>query len=422
MAVVLGIAGLVAYIARLILSSLLDPIRQELRITESEVSLLQGAAFAVVYAVAALPLGRLADRHRRLTILTVSSLVWSLGVIGCGLAPGFWSLFACRLVVGVGEAALVPAGVSMLTDTFSMERRGRAVGILMTGCALGVPACYAVGGILLRCAEDGAFSQTPALAHLTAWRQVLVIVGVGGMIVPLLLVSIREPLRRSIPEFRASIPATAARFWSGRKLLIPLYMGMGLLSIGDFSLFSWVPSLLSRKFHLSPDTMGLWFGGIVAVTSVVGVGLGGFLADWAARHGGNSARLKMSAFASVLAVTGAVLVSGPGAAFALGGAGVWVFGSMLAFMSAYVAIQTMIPAEHRALGVGLVAFCNMMLGLGLGPTLVALVTEEIFADPLYVGFAITTIAMPAGLFACALFAYVASVTTPFTEPALTEYT
>jgi MFS family permease len=242
------------------------------------------------------------------------------------------------------------------------------------------------------------------------------------MIVPLLLVSIREPLRRSIPEFRASIPATAARFWSGRKLLIPLYMGMGLLSIGDFSLFSWVPSLLSRKFHLSPDTMGLWFGGIVAVTSVVGVGLGGFLADWAARHGGNSARLKMSAFASVLAVTGAVLVSGPGAAFALGGAGVWVFGSMLAFMSAYVAIQTMIPAEHRALGVGLVAFCNMMLGLGLGPTLVALVTEEIFADPLYVGFAITTIAMPAGLFACALFAYVASVTTPFTEPALTEYT
>jgi hypothetical protein len=91
-------------------------------------------------------------------------------------------------------------------------------------------------------------------------------------------------------------------------------------------------------------------------------------------------------------------------------------------MSAYVAIQTMIPAGHRALGVGLVAFCNMMLGLGLGPTLVALVTETIFADPLYVGFAITTIAMPAGLLACALFAYVASVTTPANEPAITEYT
>jgi MFS family permease len=410
MAIVLGLAGVVAYIARLILSSLLDPIRGELRITDSEISLLQGAAFAVVYAFAALPLGRLADRHRRLTILTISAVVWSLGVVGCGLAPDFWSLFVCRLVVGVGEAALVPAGVSMLADVFPIERRGTAVGILMIGCALGVPAAYAVGGELLQLAQGGAFAQTPALGGLTAWRQVLVIIGVAGMIVPLLFLSLREPTRKGITESEASLRATVTRFWTDRKMLIPLYLGMALLSIGDFSLYSWLPSVLYRKFHFSPHTAGLWLGGIVAISSVVGMGLGGILADWAARRGGLRARLKVSAIASGLAVVGALLVSGPGAAFALAGLGVWVFTGALAFTSAYVGIQTVIPAEHRAVGLGLVAFCNILLGLGLGPTLVALTTDLIFGDPQSIGFAITAVAFPAGIVACVLFVYAGLIT------------
>jgi MFS family permease len=405
MAAVLAFAGLVAYIARLILSPLLDPIRHELRITDSEVSLLQGAAFAIVYAFAALPIGRLADRHRRLTILTASAVLWSVGVVGCGLAPGFWSLFGCRLLVGIGEAALVPAGVSMLADTFPIERRGTAVGILMIGCALGVPAAYALGGALLQVAQAGAFAHAPALGELTAWRQVLVIIGVAGMIVPLLFLSLREPPRKNITDFDASLRATVARFWGDRKLLLLLYFGMALLSVGDFSLYSWLPSLLSRKFHFPPRTLGLWLGSIIAISSVVGMGLGGILADWAARRGGLGARLKVSAISSGLAVAGAMLVSGPRADFALVGLGLWIFTSALAFTSAYVGIQTVIPAEHRAVGLGLVAFCNILLGLGLGPTLVAITTEQIFADPQSVGFAISWVASPAGLLACVLFVY-----------------
>jgi len=314
-------------------------------------------------------------------------------------------LFVCRLVVGIGEAALVPAGVSLLADTFPTDRRGVAVGILMTGCALGVPAAYAVGGELLQIAQGGAFSQTPALGELTAWRQVLVIIGIAGMIVPLLFLSLREPLRKEVTADETSFRATVERFWADRKLLMPLYLGMALLSIGDFSLYSWLPSVLFRKFDYTPHIAGIWLGGIIAVASVVGLSMGGVLADWAARRGGLAARLKVSVVASAVAVAGALLVSGPEAVFALVGLGVWVFAGALAFTSAYVGIQTVIPAEHRAVGLGLVAFCNILLGLGLGPTLVALATDLIFRDPQSVGFAITAVALPAGVCACLLFVY-----------------
>jgi predicted MFS family arabinose efflux permease len=409
MAAVLGFAGLTSYIARLILSSFLDPVRHELGITDSEVSLLQGAAFAIVYAVAAVPIARIADSHNRVRILITSGLVWSMGVLACGFASTFWSFFACRLLVGIGEAALIPAGVSMLADVFPAERRGVAIGILMTGCALGVPACYALGGVLLGFADQGTFTHVPVLGRVTPWRQVLLIIGVASLVVPLLLLSVREPIRVSSGDLGRSIRATAAQFLRLRKTLLPLYLGIALVAVGDFAVYSWLPTLLSRKFYLLPKTVGLWFGTVDGVASVIGMALGGVASDWAARRSGLRARLTLSAVAAGLALIGSLLISGSSAGVALSGLGVWVlFASGFAFTSAYVAIQTMIPAEHRALGLALVAFCNMLLGLGLGPTLVALVTDKAFGDPVAVGFAITAITLPAGALASALFFYVAS--------------
>jgi MFS family permease len=410
LASVLCIAGLVAYIARLILSSLLDPIRSELQISDSEVSVLQGAAFAIVYAFAALPLGRLVDRRRRLTILTVSAGAWSVGVIGCGLAPGFWPLFACRLLVGVGEAALIPAGTSLLADAFPIGRRGIAISILMVGCALGVPAASALGGVLLHLAQVGTFLHVLTLGQISAWRQVLVLIGMGSMIVPLLLLSSREPSRKVGVEASASVPATVARLWQERTLLVPLYLGMGTLSVGDFALYSWVPSLLSRQFSFAPEIGGLWFGGIAAIASIAGLGLGGALSDWAERHGGLTVRIAISAVATGVTSLSALLLSGPRSGFVLIGVGIWIFASAVSFANAFVALQTVIPAQHRGLGASLVSFFNILLGLGLGPTLVALTTEYLFVDPKLVGFSITAVATCSGLLACAGYTYLALLT------------
>ena len=133
------LAALVSYTDRLVLSALVDPIKRTLEVDDSSISLLQGAAFALVYVFSGLLLGRLADKRRRLTILIIGSSVWCGGTISCGLAPSFWALFAARVVVGVGEAALAPAAVSIISDSFSPSRRGAALGVFMLGSPWAVP-------------------------------------------------------------------------------------------------------------------------------------------------------------------------------------------------------------------------------------------------------------------------------------------
>jgi MFS family permease len=134
---IFAFAGLMSYTDRVVLSVLVDPIRRDLAIGDSRVSLLQGAAFAIVYVLAGLPFGRLADRTIRIRLIIVGATVWSVGTILCGLAPSFWSLFAARILVGIGEAALAPAAVSMISDSFPPAQRGTAVGVFLTGMVAG---------------------------------------------------------------------------------------------------------------------------------------------------------------------------------------------------------------------------------------------------------------------------------------------
>jgi MFS family permease len=408
MAGVFCLAALVSYIDRLILSVLVDPIRHELAFSDSQISVLQGAAFAIVYVVVGLPLGRLADRRRRLNILIGGATLWCMGVIVCGVAPNFWALFAGRLLVGVGEASLFPPAVSMLADAVPPERRGAAMGLLMMGAFLGGPASIAVGGATLQFAQAGGFSRVPVVKDLSAWRQVLVVIGAVGLIVPALFLTLREPPRRVGAAKLSPLRGVAAVFTANRSVLGPLYLGVALLSLGDYALLSWVPSLTSRKFHLAPASLGVLIGTITTLAGACGSLSGGFLSDWRWRRGGLAARMTLTAAAAAIGVVGAVLVSGPSATFALSGLGLWTFASACGFTSGFAALQDVIPNDMRGIGTSLMAFCNTLLGLGLGPTLVALMTERVFGDPQAVGYSMTVIVCPAAVVACAMFVVVRS--------------
>ena len=181
---VFGIAAVVSYTDRLILSALVDPIKLTLRVADSAVSLLQGAAFALVYVFAGLLLGRLADQKRRLTILTMGSTLWCAGTVACGLAPSFGLLFLARVVVGIGEAALAPAVVSIIADSFPDRRRGTAAGIFLLGTLIGGSASVALGSVMLSLAITGTFTGIPGIDSLEPWRAVLVLVGTVGLVVP----------------------------------------------------------------------------------------------------------------------------------------------------------------------------------------------------------------------------------------------
>lgn len=243
---IFALAALLSYTDRQILALLVDPIRSDLHISDTGLSILQGAAFAVLYSLIGLPLGRIADLVPRRTLLLFAVLLWSLGTVLCGCAQSFAQLFTARLLVGVGEAALAPAAMSLIGDYFRPSARALPTGVFLTGMVAGGGTAIAVGGYLLSAAEHAAFSVLPIMRALAPWRQVLVILGSSGAMVALLFLALREPPGRRIApaDIRArllELTEVFDVFRSRYRLLLPLYAAMGIGSIVDYAILSWTP-------------------------------------------------------------------------------------------------------------------------------------------------------------------------------------
>lgn len=397
---VLCFGGFISYMHRLVLGVLVDPMGADLAIDDTRVSLLQGAAFAIVYVFAGLPLGRLVDRVNRRAVLVAGATVWSAGTLLCGLAPGFWALFGARCVVGIGEAALAPAAASMIADSFRPEQRGTALGIFLTGMVIGGPAAIGIGGFLLGAAEAGSFNGWLLVGNAAPWRSVLILFGLSGLILPLLMLTLREPERR---EIGTEIALSRVLAWviAARGWLLPLLVGMALLSVGDYGLLSWVPTALARAFAWPPDRIGLWFGVITTVTGMAGALLGGLLSDLFARRYGERTRLSLAMSAALAGVLGATLVGAGQPEMTLIGLGVWTLASAIGATSGIAALQVLVPGHLRGVSMSLVAFCNTLLGLGLGPTAVALVSGA-YDGREAVNLAIASVVAPAALLAALL--------------------
>src|SRR5580692_8198726 len=153
---VLVLVTILSYTDRQILSLLVDPIRRDLLISDTQVGLLIGTAFAFVYGLAGLPLGWLADRLRRRNLIVAGISLWSIGTVCCGLSHNFGQFFAARVLVGIGEAVLTPASVSMISDSFPPRNRGRATSVFLMGMAMGAGGAILFGGVILRLADSGA--------------------------------------------------------------------------------------------------------------------------------------------------------------------------------------------------------------------------------------------------------------------------
>ncbi|MBL8631225.1 MAG: MFS transporter, partial [Rhodospirillaceae bacterium] len=192
---VLVLAYTVSYIDRTILTLMVKPIRETLQISDVQISLLHGLAFAIFYTVLGVPIGWLADRVNRTKVIAVGIFVWSLMTAACGLSRSFWQMFMARVGVGVGEAALSPAAYSLLNDYFKADRRTLAISIYATGVYIGSGLALIVGG--------GVIAVTPSLelpfvGHMEPWQVVFLAVGLPGLVVAVLMKTVKEPLRRGV--------------------------------------------------------------------------------------------------------------------------------------------------------------------------------------------------------------------------------
>ncbi|MDR3511678.1 MAG: MFS transporter [Caulobacteraceae bacterium] len=398
-------SAILYYTDRFILNLLVDPIRAELHINDTQVSLLQGVAFAVVYALAGLPFGRFADVLPRRGVIMAGVVTWSAATVACGFAHSFGQLFAARVAVGIGEAALAPAAVSMIADYFPPQRRGAAIGVFLTGMAIGGGMAIVAGGGLLQAANAGLFRRLPLMAGLAPWREVLVLLGLPAVVILALLLTIQEPARHGRAASGAALPLkdVVRGFASRAPVLLPLYLAVALASAGDFSLQNWTPALLSRRFHMGPGEIGSTLGAIAIAVGVVGSIFGGVLSDRLARRGGPRARLKASLTAALIGLGGAGIALAGSGYQAMGFFTLWLLMASFSETIGITLVQELVPNEMRGVGASLVSLFNMLIGLGLGTSLTAVFTDHVYRNPQAVGWSITSVMAPAGVLSVLLF-------------------
>jgi MFS family permease len=401
------IAAILSYSDRQILSLLVDPIRADLHASDVQIGLLQGAAFALIYAVAGVALGRAADVLPRRLVIVGGIVIWSLATLACGYATSFGSLFAARAAVGIGEAALAPAAMSIITDSFRVNRRGVATGTFLMGMIVGGGVALALGGFILQAAESGALRGLPIIGSLAPWRAGLVILGLLGLPVALLALTVPEPRRRHLIAGASALPVplrdAARRLAALWPVLLPLYAAMGLSSLCDFAILNWVPTLLSRRFGVGVAEIGGVLGTVVIVGGVLGSAGAGMVADRMVKHGGASSRLLLAVGAMLAGVLSTLFVLAPAPAFIFALAGVWIFASTTGQSVGITVLQELAPGDARGLSVSIVSLINIGIGLALGAALPALILEHVLHNPAAVGAAITAVSFPAAIVATLLY-------------------
>lgn len=393
---VLFLVPLIGYVHRLIINILIEPISLELAISDTQASLLQGPPFAVAYALMVIPMGLLADRANRLLLLSLGALVWSLGTLLCGVATGFGMLFFARIVVGVGEAALTPAVVSFIGDSFAGDRRGLAMGVFFMGINAGFSSAYAIGGLTLEAAQAGFFQLVPLVGELAPWRQVFAVLSVPGFLIPLLLLTLREPSRQDVPEPGGSGGTLALLFQRSTftVVLLLVVLVISLLAVADNGIYAWLPRLLSRSYALAPGEIGIALGVIVAIGGLVGGPVGGNLSDYFSRRSGAAGPLLVVLLGTVTAACVLPLYAAGSLWLVYAATWLWVIALVSTTASAYTFIAVAAPPRLRGVASSAVASVSSLIGLGLGPTVIALALEQFAFSRERVDLAIIVAALP----------------------------
>ena len=343
------------FVDRQILAILAGPIQADLDLSDTQMGLLGGVAFALLYSTLAVPLAWVADKTNRSWVITISLVVWSGFTAICGLAQGFWSIFLARLGVGIGEAGGVAPSYALISDHFPSEKRARALAIYSLGIPLGSATGVVAGGYI---------------AATVDWRLAFFVVGFAGLLIaPFFKYFVRDKVKQPVPADQTAAPYSfkgTVVLLAKKKAFWFLAFGAASSSMLGYGIAFWLPSLLQRSFGLSLIETSLFFGAILLIGGVAGVLGGGMIGDWLGRKDKAAYGLiPAAAFLLAVPLFAAGIMSGSATvAFIL-----FLIPQALAYFwlgPVLSAVQHLVPADSRATASALFLLINNLIGIGGG--------------------------------------------------------
>lgn len=373
---------------RMVLSLVVDPVRQDLGLSETQIGLLQGLSFSLMYSLVGIPLGLLADRIARGKLLAAAVFCWSFGTFFCGFATSFETFFLSRMLVGAGEAALWPVAVSLIGDLVPTRNRGTIIGWVIIGQLMGGSISLIVGGHLLEVAAAGGLAALP-LGGMVPWRMLFVIYGLLGSVAIVLLLLGTEPPRTPTDQPQAGSHPLAGLtgfyqfFLRNWKIIGSLYLLTAFVGAVQYSGAAWNVPMLLRRFDHGPQQIGLIMGILMLGAGAFGSLAGGFVTKRTGESPVKRSNLLIGCYCLCIAYS--MLVFNPSFVVTLALCG--VAGTLIATAGVIkiVIMQDIVPANMLGVATAIAHLFTNLLGATLGPLIVAMLTQHVFEDDKMVG-------------------------------------
>ncbi|WP_300395475.1 MFS transporter [Henriciella sp.] len=384
---------------------LVEPIRNAFEISDTQISFFQGAAFAVFYAVMGPVFGVLVDHSNRRNLILIGLIVWSAMTMASGFAQNYWQLLISRMGVGIGEAVLAPAAYSLIADYVAPRMRARALNVYMIAVAVGSGSSLLIGGFVVGAIANAPTIGIPLVGNFAPWQAIFLLVGAPGFLTALLLFFVKEPARHEVKSEGAKRHlfdySAFLKYLSDHKQTFACLMTaqIAVQFVGN-ALYPWIPTFFSREYGLDIPTVGLILGLIFIGTAVMGFTFSGFISDYWAARGDNSARLRPLLYAEMAIIP--FLIAWPLVGneilsfFCLG---MVMLIHIIAIGTLPTTLQEIVPNRMRGQSVTLTMMIATLLGYGLGPTATALITDWVFGDDAALKYSLVLATVPVSLIA-----------------------
>ena len=394
---VMALVVMFAEIDRSIMSLLVQGIKTDLRLSDSAMGLLLGVMFALFYAACGLPLSRYIDRKNRKNLLAIALGVWSTATVFCGLAQNFVQLAIARLFLGAGESVNGPAIFSIITDSFRKEKLPRAIALMQIGVSAGNAFALIMGSLVIGMLIDMPPLHVTGIGVIRWWQMVFIVIGLPGLLVALLTaLSVKEPARRGLLRAekvkQIGMTQVLGYLWQNKAVFLPMYGAMALAALAMGSI-SWQPAFVQRTYGWTPQHIGMVLGVMNLFANLGGLFVGVVIVEWLAkRH--PDAPYRVVVWGRLIALAPPILMPlMPTPELAIAMAGLTTFMIGVTGSSTNAILQIVTPNQMRGQATALFMFLYSVVGNGLSPFLLGVVTDLVFHQESQLRFSLLLVAV-----------------------------